>query len=242
MINLSEVLADFYQASSSEGVTFYALTKLANGVGFRDVIVNEVVLPQNTSFVRTAKLQTTFSESWQQQMRDLPLDIVQSDPILAHLQARSDPIVWDQLTYGQPELYDLFAANHICSGIAVAVETASSKRLFIGFSGEERSLRESPHVAGQLAALMLGSSLAASVGAGSTKTSASGIAPTCPLSTRELEVLRWVRDGKSSWDIGAILGISEETVSLHAKNINKKLGVRSRMQAVLLAARSGWIS
>ncbi len=58
-----------------------------------------------------------------------------------------------------------------------------------------------------------------------------------PLSQRELEVLRWLRMGKSSWDISVILTISERTVNYHVNNIIRKLGVMNRLQAVFEAVR-----
>ncbi len=52
------------------------------------------------------------------------------------------------------------------------------------------------------------------------------------LSPREREVLKWLRLGKTSWDISVIMGISERTVNYHVNNIMKKLDVTSRLQAV----------
>ncbi len=61
--------------------------------------------------------------------------------------------------------------------------------------------------------------------------------PLSPLSQRELEVLGWLRMGKSSWDISVILTISERTVNYHVNNIIRKLGVMNRLQAVFEAVR-----
>jgi DNA-binding CsgD family transcriptional regulator len=47
--------------------------------------------------------------------------------------------------------------------------------------------------------------------------------PAVELSSREKDCLRWIVQGKSSWDIGAILGISENTVALHVKKTTRKL-------------------
>lgn len=52
------------------------------------------------------------------------------------------------------------------------------------------------------------------------------------LSEREQEVLNWVGEGKSNLEIGAILGISHNTVKNHLKRIFKKMGVTARSQAV----------
>ena len=62
------------------------------------------------------------------------------------------------------------------------------------------------------------------------------------LSAREMEVLDWLKQGKSSWDISVILDISERTVNFHVYNIMRKLGATNRPQAVAVAARLGLIS
>lgn len=52
------------------------------------------------------------------------------------------------------------------------------------------------------------------------------------LTVRELEILRWVYEGKSNVEIGMILGISGLTVKNHVQNILRKLNVQNRTQAV----------
>jgi DNA-binding CsgD family transcriptional regulator len=73
--------------------------------------------------------------------------------------------------------------------------------------------------------------------AGKEKKNASGP----PLSSREKEVLKWAKDGKSSWEISVILSISKDTVKFHIKNIMEKLQAVSRTQAVAIAMESGLI-
>jgi transcriptional regulator EpsA len=52
---------------------------------------------------------------------------------------------------------------------------------------------------------------------------------------RELQVLQWVRNGKSNQQIGDGLGISPLTVKNHIQKILRKLGANNRAQAVALA-------
>lgn len=58
------------------------------------------------------------------------------------------------------------------------------------------------------------------------------------ISAREKEVLNWLKEGKSSWDVSKILNISESTVNYHIVNIMQKLGAVSRLHAVAIAAGS----
>jgi transcriptional regulator EpsA len=53
-----------------------------------------------------------------------------------------------------------------------------------------------------------------------------------PLSDRELEVMQWVRMGKTNSEIAMILNLSTFTVKNHMRRIYKKLDVLNRAQAV----------
>jgi LuxR family quorum-sensing system transcriptional regulator SolR len=61
------------------------------------------------------------------------------------------------------------------------------------------------------------------------------------MTARESEILAWVAAGKSDWAIGRILNISGKTVNFHVENAKRKLGVGTRVQAVIAAMRSGLI-
>jgi DNA-binding NarL/FixJ family response regulator len=62
-----------------------------------------------------------------------------------------------------------------------------------------------------------------------------------PLSTREMEILQFVTQGKSNKEIAQLLGISHQTVKNHMTSILKKLDVRDRTQAAVYALRRGWV-
>lgn len=53
-----------------------------------------------------------------------------------------------------------------------------------------------------------------------------------PITEREAEILRWIRDGKSNLEIGMILSISPLTVKNHVQKILRKLNASNRAQAV----------
>lgn len=59
------------------------------------------------------------------------------------------------------------------------------------------------------------------------------------LTQRQIECLKWVRAGKSSSDIGDMLGISARTVDDHVAAACARMGVRTRVQAVVEAALHG---
>lgn len=57
-----------------------------------------------------------------------------------------------------------------------------------------------------------------------------------PLTAREIEVLRWTADGKTSSEVGQIMNISERTVNFHINNSLEKLSAVNKTACVIKAA------
>ena len=63
----------------------------------------------------------------------------------------------------------------------------------------------------------------------------------CPLSTREVDVLKRLAEGKVYKQIALELELAPSTVRTHLHNTYAKLGAVDRAQAVLIATERGWI-
>ena len=63
----------------------------------------------------------------------------------------------------------------------------------------------------------------------------------CPMSSREIDVLRRLARGMVYKQIASDLGLSTSTVRTHLHNVYGKLGAMDRAQAVLIATERGWI-
>ncbi|AJY64587.1 helix-turn-helix domain-containing protein [Burkholderia glumae] len=61
------------------------------------------------------------------------------------------------------------------------------------------------------------------------------------LSTRECEVLRWAAEGKTAYEIGIILGLTERTINFHISRSIIKLNASNRTNAVVKAVLMGLI-
>lgn len=57
------------------------------------------------------------------------------------------------------------------------------------------------------------------------------------LTPREREALAWAAQGKSAWEIGEIVGISQRTAEEHLASAGRKLGAPNRIRAVAIAIR-----
>lgn len=64
-------------------------------------------------------------------------------------------------------------------------------------------------------------------------------APLEALTPRETEVLRFLAAGATSREIASALGVTENTINFHVKNILSKLRLKNRAQAAVYAVRSG---
>ena len=63
----------------------------------------------------------------------------------------------------------------------------------------------------------------------------------CPLSTREIDALRGLAEGKVYKQIAHELSLSVSTIRTHLHNVYRKIGAVDRAQAVLIARDRGWI-
>jgi LuxR family transcriptional activator of conjugal transfer of Ti plasmids len=68
------------------------------------------------------------------------------------------------------------------------------------------------------------------------------VPPPGVLTDREVEILRWTIDGKTAWEIGHILKISERTVNFHLQNVMSKFGVHNKTHAAAKAVSFGLIA
>lgn len=171
-------------------------------------------------------------------------DAGQHDPVSQHCKRRPDPIVWDQSTYvraNKAELGEYQSRFGYRTGIAMALHLPLGRHLFIGVDRDKALRTDSNELTQDVAALTLFAVMAQKPAFDILSPDAAAMAGMVPLSARELEALRWAMEGKTAWEVGRILAISEQATAGHLNNATHKLGCASKHQAVVKALRLGLI-
>jgi DNA-binding CsgD family transcriptional regulator len=165
------------------------------------------------------------------------------DPVMQHCKKLSLPIVWDQDTYvaaDKAREWEHQAQFGYRNGIAVAIHLPDRRHLFLGVDRRQPMPSNARKVMRMVAELQLFAVCA--IDAAMTVLQRRVADVDVPrLTPRELECLRWTMEGKTSWEVGRILGISEQTAVKHTNNATHKLGCVSKVQAVAKAFRLGLI-
>lgn len=165
------------------------------------------------------------------------------DPVMQHCKRQSVPIVWDQRTYvneGAGAMWETQARFGYRTGICLALHLPEGRHFVLGMDRNAAL----PSDAGELTRMVADMQLFA------VHALDAALRVLLPpeqqlekprLTPRELECLRWTMDGKTAWEVGTILSISERTAVLHINNAMHKLGCNNKHQAVLKALRIGLI-
>lgn len=165
------------------------------------------------------------------------------DPVMQHCRRNSVPIVWNQDTYVREGLGDLWeeqAKFGYRTGIAMALHLPQGRHFALGVERDQALPVDRAELMRVVADLQL-FAVHALDSAMRLLAPAPALGEVPSLTPREIEVLHWTMEGKTAWEVGAILGISERTAVLHANNAMHKLGCTSKHQAVLKALRLGLI-
>lgn len=163
------------------------------------------------------------------------------DPVMQHCKRQSVPIIWDQATYVRHGLGDMWeeqARFGISNGICLALHLPEGRHFIIGVERDKPVSSDPTELTRVVADLQL---FAVHAQDAALRILMPGsVDPSLPsLTPRELETLRWTMAGKTAWEVGEVLGITERTASLHVNNATHKLGCVNKHQAVLKALRLG---
>jgi DNA-binding CsgD family transcriptional regulator len=215
------------------------VVRFTQRLGFETVSALTVIdrAPGRTDFIAVDNTPPGFSEVY-----DNPA-MGKRDPVMQHCKRQTVPIIWDQKTYVEHdavELWEQQARFGYRTGIAMALHMPEGRHFLLGVD-RDQALPEAPEELQRMVAdLQLFAVLA-------QDTAMRILVPVAQrpeqpaLTPRELEALRWTMEGKTAWEVGAVMGISERTAIHHISEATHKMGCSTKHQAVLKALRLGLI-
>jgi LuxR family quorum sensing-dependent transcriptional regulator len=163
----------------------------------------------------------------------------QMDHICAHARTAYEPFRFSEARYNRAdaashrrfmEALDLYGMG---KGIIVPIGHPARIPACVWAAGKDPDLHDDAMRTVQLVSLFAASKAHALV--------CSKREPPNRLTEREREVLQWISAGKTSWEIGAIFGLSERAISKIIGDVMAKLNAVTRTQAVVNAIRDGEI-
>jgi DNA-binding CsgD family transcriptional regulator len=156
------------------------------------------------------------------------------DPVIAHCREHVTPLVWSadgpagERKRRCPAFFHDNAEIDFKVGVSTPVHGLGCQWGLLSVAGSHDRVDRD-----QIAGVQLLATFTHEVGHRFATTPQTGA--NVHLTARELECLRWAAEGKTGWEIGRLLGISERTVVFHVENAAHKLGVFGRRQAVARA-------
>jgi len=212
-VNRVDFFRLFKSLAGSNGFSYFGLTEIAGE-------------EQGLSFQHVHALHN-FPGSWFDDPKD-PV-IGAGDPVARYLQQASAPYLMD---IQQPPSRVLLSSG-ATAAVIVPLHSATGKRYgLIMIGGETREDHQALALIALDAALIFQRYFEVIL----SLDSISG------LSDREIQIVRWTSEGKTSAEIAIILALSEHTVNSYIAAVLRKLHVVNRAQMVASAIRSGLIA
>lgn len=217
--------------ATSDAEFFAALSNAARELGF-EYCAYGMRMPLPLSNPKVVML-SNYSEEWQQ--RYAKENYLMVDPTVAHGMKSVLPLIWTETVFAASGAMWEDARAH---GLNVGWAQSSYNALGVGGlltlarSNEALSATELRENSSSM------SWLVQVAHEGMSRLLASKRAPEkiVALTPREIEVLRWTADGKTSGEIGQIMNIAERTVNFHVNNSLEKLGAVNKTACVIKAA------
>ncbi|WP_153077294.1 autoinducer binding domain-containing protein [Paraburkholderia bonniea] len=187
-----------------------------------------------------ARIESNYDHLWREHYEAKNYAAI--DPTVDHALHSLAPLVWNDAMYRSPaqqQFREDAQAHGLVTGATFPVHSREGDAALLSLSVDGRGQLAKAHLNQHL---MWGPFIATMVQDAMRKIVKGGALEQRPeLTPRENEVLKWLASGKTSWDIAALLGISEHGVVHHVRNILVKFDVTTRRQAVAKAIALGMI-
>ncbi|MGJ8571376.1 MAG: LuxR C-terminal-related transcriptional regulator [Hoeflea sp.] len=208
--------------------------------GFRHFSV--VSLPNAVSQATHTIAELSIISSWPPELSAEydRLQLARNSPIIDELQNTIAPVLIDikMLNQGLPSqkhiaANQLFSRFELTMGVSFPIHDTNGLRYAVCFLGDRELMSDE-----ELSTLAMFSTMLIEQ---ISRIFADNPGKKTLLSAREIEILQWTAEGKTSAEISQITKLSEHTVNHYATIATKKLGCSNRTQAVVKVMRMGLV-
>lgn len=161
------------------------------------------------------------------------------DPVMQHLKTRNTPVIWDQRTYAEAKVGHMWEAQApfgFRTGIALALHLRDGRHFLLGMDRDKALPKRDARLTRMVADLHL---LAVHAQDAATRLLLPPTAAGPGVTSRELDILRLLVQGKSNKGIANTLQVSDNTIEFHLKNLFRKLECKNRSSAIVKALQYG---
>ena len=234
-----EVIEKLNGATTPQGICD-ALTSFTGRYGL--TCMNAGALPSpNEHLQERHLLVSAFPAGWMD--RYLDQDYARIDPVVRRVEREHSPFFWSEAVFHAEgehsatvrKMFGEAAEHNLRAGVALPVITLGGAIVGVSLGGETVDIP--PDAFGMISVI---STFAIARAIDIRDRNRRHQRPS--LTPREIECLKWAAEGKSEWEISAILHVSEHTADKHLANAHRKLGAANRAHAVALGIRWGFIS
>ena len=222
-----------YEAKSVAGIT-NVFSKFIGEAGFHAYVM--CGLPDAQSEFEQRMLANGWPAGWSEIY--LKEKLARWDPVERHCLTTTSPFDWCDAPYDSErepkarEVMDRACDFRMSKGFCVPIHAGEGPGAAVSIGGENPDFGRGIRSAMYLVALFTHNRIYSLL---RPRRNAPVLTP------REREVLQWVAMGKSSWDIGVILNISERGVNKHVTSAMQKLNAPNRTGAAFKAYARGEI-
>ncbi len=231
-------MAELSEVTNDKGLQF-RLDAVTKRLGFERFLVG--IEWKGPGGGRQFHISSGYSPQWQS--RYTQQQYLERDPTVVHCQTSMQPMVWRNENFLSAQAMDILEdarAHRMGHGVSVGVHGKNGVKSMLSLARDqdiERNHLERAELIASAQVLSACAHLALLRIVGME----SPVSGTGRITRQEREVIRWVAAGKTGWEIGRIMSISEPTVAFHVKNAMQKLEVKNRPQMVAVAFRAGLI-
>jgi LuxR family quorum-sensing transcriptional regulator LasR len=184
--------------------------------------------------VEVEHIESNYKQGWREYY--MAQEFAQIDPTVLHAVTSLRPLVWADEIYStdaQLEFKEDAASHGLAYGATFPIHSKGGDVALLSLALNHSGPDSRRHVQERL---VWGPLIANMAHDAMCRIIKEGRASKRPILTkRELEVLKWIGAGKSTWEISRLINISEHGVVFHVRNLLLKFDVASRHQAVIKA-------